>query len=139
MNTMNLFHMAAADNPNHMQQRGNGQKQQLSAAVTAAAPPPLGGGDGFFDPFRNEVPQQAARAVVKNRPLPPGPDAFDDFMDNFHFEREFEFSRIDESRRSDESQQLREDKTEFGTFSMPKDFDAFADVAPPDWLKNSGW
>ena len=141
MNTMNLFHMAAAANPNTM------QAGRQKGAATTTLPPQAGGGNnnnGFFDHFSGDVPKRPTSGSVRNRPLPPprnSPDAFSEFMDDFHFDREFEFSRLGDDRSSslDNSPELRAEKTTFGEFSMPRDFQKFADVAPPDWLNDSGW
>ncbi len=142
MNTMNLFHLASAANPNSAQAASRRPvSPSRSVATTPKAAKPLtknaaGGGGDFFGNFKES---DSLRPSLVDKT----PDAFNDFIEDFHFDREFAFSRLGQAPEEDE---IAEDgakdpeaKATFGGFSLPTGIHKFADMSPPDWIKDSGW
>ncbi len=139
MNTMNLFHLAAAANPNRAPQAASRRPVSPSRNVATTAKPltknAVGGGD-FFANFKES---DSLRPSLADKT----PDAFNDFIEDFHFDREFAFSRLGQAPEEDEiaegGEKDPEEKTTFGGFSLPTGIHKFADMNPPDWIKDSGW
>jgi len=139
MNTMNLFHLAAAANPNSAQAAS---RRPVSPSRNVATTPPAkpltknaAGGD-FFANFKES---DSLRPSLVDKT----PDAFNDFIEDFHFDREFAFSRLGQAPEEDEiaegGEKDPEEKMTFGGFSLPTGIHKFADMNPPDWIKDSGW
>jgi hypothetical protein len=141
MNTMNLFHLAAAANPNRAQaasRRPVSPSRNVATTPTAAKPlaKNVAGAGEFFANFKES---DLLRPSLADKT----PDAFNDFIEDFHFDREFAFSRLGQAPEEDEiaegGEKDPEEKTTFGGFSLPTGIHKFADMNPPDWIKDSGW
>ena len=144
MNTMYLFNMAAAANPNH------------AAAPAIRRPPPspprsgpaaksAAGSSEFFANFNDFDSPRASAAVTNHHRRPSfsaaaatSPDALNEFIQDFHFDREFAFSRLGEEEEEGGQVTERHEKTTFGEFALPANFHELADMDPPEWIKDSG-
>ena len=115
-------------------------RSSRNVATTPTAAKPLAknvAGAGEF--FANFKESDLLRPSLADKT----PDAFNDFIEDFHFDREFAFSRLGQAPEEDEiaegGEKDPEEKTTFGGFSLPTGIHKFADMNPPDWIKDSGW
>jgi len=133
MNTMNLFHLAAAANPNSAKAtRRPPPPPQRNVAAPTAKPLATTAGSGFFANF-NEFDLPGPSLAEES------PDALSEFIEDFHFDREFAFSRLGQVSEDEEEGKGPRAKTTLGEFSVPHGIHKYADMDPPDWIKDSGW